>query len=86
VPAGLEHAPHVVISGHDHVCAASWVDGTLFLDPGTAVAPDNEDDDPTVAVVGVGRSGLSVTFVPLERRSLSEPFAVPATCGSVPSA
>jgi predicted phosphodiesterase len=60
--------PALVIYGHDHVPAASWVEGTLFLNPGTASAPDSEDDDPTVAVVELGDSGLAVTFVPLERR------------------
>ena len=68
VPAGLEDVPALVIYGHDHVPSASWVEGTLFLNPGTASAPDSEDDDPTVAVVELGDAGLAVTFVPLERR------------------
>jgi uncharacterized protein len=68
VPPGLDDVPALVIYGHDHVPAASWVEGTLFLNPGTASAPDSEDDDPTVAVVELGDSGLAVTFVPLERR------------------
>jgi len=68
VPVGLEDVPALVIYGHDHVPSASWVEGTLFLNPGTASAPDSEDDDPTVAIVEVTGSGLAVTFVPLERR------------------
>ena len=68
VPPGLDDVPALVIYGHDHVPSASWVEGTLFLNPGTASAPDSEDDDPTVAVVELGDSGLAVTFVPLERR------------------
>jgi len=68
VPPGLDDVPALVIYGHDHIPAASWVEGTLFLNPGTASAPDSEDDDPTVAVVSVGDGGLAVTFVPLERR------------------
>ncbi len=55
VPAGLDDVPDLVIYGHDHVPAASWVEGTLFLNPGTASAPDSEDDDPTVAVVEARR-------------------------------
>jgi len=70
VPPGLDDVPALVIYGHDHVPSASWVEGTLFLNPGTASAPDSEDDDPTVAVVAVGDFGLAVTFVPLERRNL----------------
>lgn len=70
LPAGLDDVPGLVIHGHDHVPASSWVDGTLFLNPGTASAPDEEDDDPTVAVVEVRGSGLAVAFFPLRRRDL----------------
>jgi hypothetical protein len=68
LPAGLDEVPDLVIYGHDHLPASSWVDGTLFLNPGTASAPDDEDDDPTVAVVEDTGSGLAVTFLPLRRR------------------
>ena len=37
--------PALVIYGHDHVPSAAWVDGTLFLNPGTEASPDDEDDD-----------------------------------------
>ena len=70
VPAGGQ--PDLVVWGHDHIPAAEWVDGTLFLDPGTASSPHEEDDDPTVAVVAVDDAGLSVRFVPLVRSE--EPF------------
>jgi uncharacterized protein len=65
-------APDLVIYGHDHVPAAAWVDGTLYLDPGSASAPHEEDDGPTVAIVEVRPAGLAVTFVPLERREAPE--------------
>ena len=65
-------APDLVIYGHDHVPAAAWVDGTLYLDPGSASAPHEEDDGPTVAIVEVRPAGLAVTFVPLERREAAE--------------
>ena len=39
--------PDLVIYGHDHVPGAAWVEGTLYLDPGSATAPHEEDDDPT---------------------------------------
>jgi uncharacterized protein len=61
--------PDLVVFGHDHVPAAAWIDGTLFLNPGTASSPDEEDDGPTVAIVEVVPTGLSVRFVPLERSS-----------------
>jgi putative phosphoesterase len=70
-------APDLVIYGHDHVAAAAWVDGTLFLNPGTASSPDDEDDGPTVAIVEVTRTGLAVLFVPLERRDADEASAHP---------
>jgi putative phosphoesterase len=70
LPAGLDEVPGLVIYGHDHVPASSWVEGTLFLNPGTASAPDDEDDDPTVAVVEDSGSGLAVAFFPLRRRDL----------------
>ena len=65
-------APDLVVYGHDHLPAAAWVDGTLYLDPGSASAPHEEDDGPTVAIVEVRPAGLAVTFVPLERRDESE--------------
>jgi uncharacterized protein len=64
--------PDLVIYGHDHVTAAAWVDGTLYLDPGSASAPHEEDDGPTVAIVEVKPAGLAVTLVPLERRDVEE--------------
>ncbi len=65
---GAGEAPDLVIYGHDHVPAAAWVEGTLYLDPGSASAPHEEDDGPTVAIVEVTRAGLSVSFIPLQRR------------------
>jgi uncharacterized protein len=70
LPAG--EAPDLVIYGHDHVAAAAWVDDTLFLNPGTASSPDDEDDGPTVAIVEKRRTGLAVVFVPLERRNAED--------------
>jgi len=63
-----EVRPDLVVFGHVHVPSASWVDGTLYLNPGTAGAPDEEDDGPTVVIVEVEAAGLSARFVPLERR------------------
>jgi len=54
------------------VPAAAWVESTLFLNPGTASAPDEEDDGPTVAIVSVRPAGLAVCFIPLERRDVDE--------------
>jgi hypothetical protein len=62
-----ESPPDLVVFGHDHLPAVEWIDGAVFLNPGTAASPHEEDDDPTVAVVAVEPSGLSVCFVPLER-------------------
>ncbi len=66
--AGGGRLPDLIVFGHEHVPSAAWVDGTLFLNPGTASSPDDEDDDPTVAVVEATSSGLAVRFVPLARR------------------
>ncbi len=60
-----------MVYGHDHVPAAAWVDGTLYLDPGSASAPHEEDDGPTVAIVEVRSAGLAVTFVPVARTPLT---------------
>jgi len=49
-----------------------WVDGVLFLNPGSASAPHEEDDDPTIAIVESSPAGLGVRFVPLARRVLHE--------------
>jgi uncharacterized protein len=69
VTVGSDEArPDLVVFGHVHVPSASWVDGTLYLNPGTAGAPDEEDDGPTVVIVEVEATGLSARFVPLERR------------------
>ncbi len=66
---GAGEMPDLVLYGHDHVPAAAWVDGTLYLDPGSASAPHEEDDGPTAAIVEVTRAGLAVTFVPVPRRA-----------------
>lgn len=63
-------APDLVVYGHDHVPVAAWVEGTLYLDPGSASAPREEDDEPTVAIVEVRPTGLAVTFIPVARSSL----------------
>jgi putative phosphoesterase len=62
--------PELVVYGHDHMPAAAWVEGTLFLDPGSASAPHEEDDGPTVAIVSVSPVGLAITFLPLASRAL----------------
>ena len=66
LPAGRQ--PDLVVFGHDHLPAVEWVDGTLYLNPGTAVAPHEEDDDPTIAIVDVEPTGLGVRFVRIPRR------------------
>jgi hypothetical protein len=58
----------LVVWGHEHIPSATWIDGVLHLNPGTASSPEEEDDGPTVALVEKGSAGLSVTFIPLERR------------------
>jgi uncharacterized protein len=58
----------LVVFGHEHVPTASWVDGTLWLNPGSASAPYEEDDGPTVAVVQRVQAGLTVCFIPVGRR------------------
>ena len=63
----LKSPPDLVVFGHDHLPAVEWIDGTVYLNPGTASSPHEEDDDPTVAVVTVEATGLSVRFVPLKR-------------------
>jgi len=64
----------LVVFGHDHVPSASWVEGTLWLNPGSASAPYEEDEEPTVAIVERMQTGLSVRFIPVTRR---EPSAAP---------
>jgi len=63
--------PDLVVYGHEHVPSAQWLDGTLYLNPGTASSPDDEDDDPTVAIVEKRPTGLSVEFIPLVRRPVA---------------
>jgi len=66
--AGAVAPPDLAVCGHVHVPSALWVDGTLQLNPGTASAPDEEDDGPTVAIVEAELTGLSARFIPLRRR------------------
>ena len=65
---GKQDSPDLVVCGHDHLPAVEWIDGTLFLNPGSASAPHYEDDDPTVAIVEPGPAGLGVRFVRIPRR------------------
>ena len=70
---GDGEAPDLVIFGHDHLPAAEWVEGVLNLNPGSASAPHEEDDDPTIVIVARGAAGLEVRFIPLKRHT--EAFA-----------
>ena len=63
-----------VVFGHDHVPSVSWVDGTLWLNPGSASAPYEEDEGPTIAVVNRVPAGLAVRFIPLARRKPQPPL------------
>jgi hypothetical protein len=63
--------PDLVVWGHTHTPSAAWIDGALYLNPGTASSPEEEDDGPTVAIVEAGAAGLAVTFIPLARRGES---------------
>jgi putative phosphoesterase len=58
----------LVVWGHEHIPSATWIDGVLHLNPGTASSPEEEDDGPTVAVIEKTPTGLSVRFYPLARR------------------
>jgi putative phosphoesterase len=69
---GKHDSPDLVVCGHDHLPAVEWVDGTLFLNPGSASAPHYEDDDPTIAIVESGPVGLGVRFVRVPRRADDE--------------
>ena len=64
--------PDLVVWGHTHVPSAAWIDGALYLNPGTASSPEEEDDGPTVAIVEVEPTGLAVRFIPLVRRQASD--------------
>ncbi len=73
IDVGIESGkPDLVVWGHVHTPTAVWVEGSLHLNPGTATSPYEEDDDPTIAIVESGLRGLSVCFVPLERRKPSD--------------
>jgi putative phosphoesterase len=75
--AGSHDAPlDLVVFGHDHVPSASWVEGTLWVNPGSASAPYEEDEVPTIAIVERVPTGLGVRFIPLGRR---EPATAPNT-------
>jgi hypothetical protein len=65
--------PDLVVWGHTHTPSAAWIEGALYLNPGTASSPEEEDDGPTVAIVEVGAAGLAVTFIPLDRRAAQDP-------------
>ena len=71
--------PDLVVWGHTHVPSAAWVDGALYLNPGTASSPDEEDDGPTVAIVEVEPAGLSAKFIPLPRRVVAADIGRPAS-------
>ena len=60
--------PDLVVFGHEHQPSIFWIDTTLFLNPGSATSPYEEDEVPTVAIVETAAHGLSARFVPLRRR------------------
>ncbi|MDZ4168626.1 MAG: metallophosphoesterase family protein [Coriobacteriia bacterium] len=63
--------PDLVVYGHEHQPSITWTDKTLFLNPGSASSPYEEDETPTVAIVKTVEYGLSVRFIPLPRREES---------------
>lgn len=63
--------PDLVVFGHEHQPSVMWTDHTLFLNPGSASSPYEEDETPTVAIVKTCDCGLSVRFIPLCRRAES---------------
>ena len=66
---GEDGSLDLVVWGHVHAPSVSWVDGVIHLNPGTSTSPYEEDDGPTVAIVeSTPPWGLSVHFVPLQRR------------------
>ena len=50
--------PDLVLFGHEHQPSIFWVDTTLFLNPGSATSPYEEDEVPTVAIVETTASWL----------------------------
>jgi putative phosphoesterase len=71
----------LVVFGHDHVVSASWVEGSLWVNPGSASAPYEEDETPTVAIVERLQTGLGVRFIPIERRQPQAPHSRTASSG-----
>ena len=55
----------LVVIGHTHVAFADWHNGVLYLNPGTAAAPE-PGDRPTVAVVEVDVDGLDPHIIDLD--------------------
>jgi uncharacterized protein len=66
--------PDLVVSAGTHAPSAAWIEGTLFLNPGTAGSPEREDNDPTVALVERLSVGLAARFIPLRRRPAQKPL------------
>jgi hypothetical protein len=65
----------LIVSGHLHEPSFRWEDGILFLNPGSATAPDEGDPQATVAIVTVRPEGLAVTFIPVPRAPATRPKA-----------
>jgi putative phosphoesterase len=63
----------LVVFGHEHIPSVAWVEGTLWLNPGSASAPYEEDETPTIAIVERVSAGLGVRFIPLARRAQQPP-------------
>jgi uncharacterized protein len=60
--------PDLVVFGHDHIASLAWAEGSLWVNPGSASAPYEEDDTPSIAIVERVGQGLSVCFIPIDRR------------------
>lgn len=64
VPAVLDDALKVVITGHSHKPLIQWRDSRLFLNPGSA-GPRRFKLPVTVAIIEVTGQGLAPRIVPL---------------------
>jgi hypothetical protein len=67
LPAAREEGVRLIVSGHLHEPGFRWEDGILYVNPGSATAPDEGDPQPTVAIVTLLAEGLAVSFLPVPR-------------------
>lgn len=86
LPAARRDGVRMIVMGHLHEPSFRWEDGILYLNPGSASAPEEGDSQATCAIVTLLPEGLAVNFIPVPAGPVAAAEAGVKTRGARPGA